>query len=247
MSLAVDADLLAELAPLRELRVALNLSNFLLVGRDPTSGAHVGVAPDLGKEIAARLGVPCALQAYANAGAIADAADAPVAQAWDIAFIGAEREREHLIAFSPAYVEIEATYLVPGGSPIRRLDDVDRPGVRVVTAARSAYDLHLARTLRHAEIVAAPGIPASFDAFVAGGYEVLAGLKPRLLAEQRRLPGARILEGRFTAIRQAIGTPRRRVRAAQWLAAYVADAKASGAVAAAITRHRIEGLSVAAG
>jgi polar amino acid transport system substrate-binding protein len=243
MDLDIDAALAAELAPHGRLRVALNLSNFLLVQPDGAGGGYRGVAPDLGRDIAARLGVPAAMVAYSHAGKVADAA---AGDEWDIGFIGAEPQREDVIAFTPAYVEIEATYLVRGDSPIRAIADVDRPGVRIVTADRSAYDLYLARTIRNAELVRAPGIPASFERFVAEGCEVLAGLKPRLLQDQARLPGSRILDGRFTAIQQAIGTPRPRVRAAQWLARYVAHVKASGAVAAAISRHGVEGLSVAA-
>jgi polar amino acid transport system substrate-binding protein len=122
---------------------------------------------------------------------------------------------------------------------------VDRPGVRIATADRSAYDLYLERTLRAATLVRAAGIPASFDRFVAEGLEALAGLKPRLVADQARLPGSRILDGRFTAIQQAIGTPRARHAAAAWLAAQVAEVKASGWVAAAIGRHGVQGLTVA--
>lgn len=250
MDLDTDPALVAELAPHGRLRIALNLSNFLLVQPGPAGAEPDGVAADLGRDIAARLGVPATLVPYANAGAVADAA---TADEWDVAFIGAEPQREDVIAFSPAYVEIEATYLVRGDSPIRTLADVDSPGVRVVTADRSAYDLHLARTLRHAERVPAPGIAASFERFLAEGHPVLAGLKPRLLADQARLPGSRILDGRFAAIQQAIGTPRRRThdtsrptaRATRWLAAHVAHVKASGLVAAAIARHRIQGLTVA--
>jgi polar amino acid transport system substrate-binding protein len=240
MSPDITPDLRAELAPTGTLRAALNLSNFLLVQHDAATGVTRGVAPDLAAELAARLGVPVAFRTYENAGKVADAS-----AEWDVAFIGAEPQREHVIAFTPAYVEIEATYLVPAGSPLRAVEDVDRPGVRIATADRSAYDLYLERTLRAATLVRAAGIPASFDRFVAEGLEALAGLKPRLVADQARLPGSRILDGRFTAIQQAIGTPRARHAAAAWLAAQVAEVKTSGWVAAAIGRHGVQGLTVA--
>jgi polar amino acid transport system substrate-binding protein len=240
MNAAIPSDLRTELAPTGTLRAALNLSNFLLVQHDAAAGVSRGVAPDLAAELAARLGVPVAFQTYENAGKVADAA-----AAWDVAFIGAEPQREHVIAFTPAYVEIEATYLVPAGSPLQAIEDVDRPGVRIATAERSAYDLYLARTLRAATLVRAGGIPASFDRFAAEGLEALAGLKPRLVADQARLPGSRILAGSFTTIQQAIGTPRERRAAAAWLAVQVAEVKASGWVAATIARHGVQGLSVA--
>ena len=242
MSLAIDAALRDEMAPTGRLRVALNLGNFLLVSQDAASGALRGVAADLGADIAARFGVPHDLVPYETAGKVADGAR----EQWDVAFIGAEPARENVIAFSPAYVEIDATYLVPADSPITSIDEVDRAGVRIATAERSAYDLYLTRTIRHATLVRAPGIPASFDRFVADRLDVLAGLKPRLIADHARLPGSRILEGRFTAIQQSMGAPRPRTRAARWLAAYSVEARRSGLVADAIRRHGVVGLTVAA-
>lgn len=238
----IDPALKAELAPTGTLRIALNLSNFLLVQHDAATGESRGVAVDLGHELAARIGVPVTCATYATAGKIADTA---TADAWDVAFIGAEPQREDVIAFTAAYVEIEATYLVPAGSAIRTLADVDRDGVRIATADRSAYDLYLARTLRHATLVRAPDIPSSFARFVADGLDVLAGLKPRLLSEQPKLPGSRILDGNFTVIRQAMATPRSRQRAAAYLAAFAEDIKASGLVAATIERYGVRGLRVA--
>ncbi len=118
--------------------------------------------------------------------------------------------------------------------------------MRIATADRSAYDLYLTRTIRHATLVRAPGIPASFDLFVAEKLDVLSGLKPRLIADHARLPGSRILDGRFTAIQQSMGAPRPRTRAAQWLAAYSVEARRAGLVADAIRRHGIAGLTIAA-
>lgn len=231
----------SELAPGGKLRVGVNLGNFLLVSKDASTGELRGVVPDLAAELARRLGVPFELVSYPGAGEVADAV---ATGAWDVAFIGAEPQRAASIAFTLAYVEIPATYLVPAGSPIRKLADVDRPGVRIATAARSAYDLYLSRNLKHAQLVRAEGLPASYDLFVRERLEVLSGLLPRLTTDLARLPGARILDGRFTAIQQAIGTPKARSAAAQYLRQFVADIKASGLVAAAIERHQVQGVSV---
>ena len=99
---------------------------------------------------------------------------------------------------------------MPADSPLREVGDVDREGVRIAVSAGSAYDLYLARTLRHAELVRAEGLDASCALFVERGLDALAGLRPRLLSDVGGLPGARILDGRFTAIQQAVGTPRPR-------------------------------------
>ena len=232
----------SELAPSGTLRVGVNLGNFLLVNKDAASGQLRGIVPDLAEELGRRLALPVALVSFPGAGEVADGAKAG---AWDVAFLGAEPQRAEEIAFTPAYLEIPATYLVPAGSRMRTLGDVDRAGVRIAVSARSAYDLYLSRNLKHAQLVRAEGLSASFDLFVAQKPDVLSGLLPRLTADVTRLPGARILEGRFTAVQQAIGTPKARAAAAAWLREFVADIKASGLVARAIARHGIKGVSVA--
>jgi polar amino acid transport system substrate-binding protein len=228
----------AELAPTGVLRAAINMSNFLLVTGETPGGEPDGVSPDMARAVAERLGVPAQLVPFPNPGALADAA---VEDLWDIGNIGAEPERAKTIAFTAAYVEIEATYLVPAGSAVRSMAEVDREGVRIAVSARSAYDLWLSDNLRHAELVQANGIDASFDLFVEQGLEALAGLRPRLLDDLQRLPGARILDGRFTAVQQAIGTKPDRPAGAAFLRQFVEEAKASGLVARLIARHGVEG------
>ncbi|HXM81274.1 MAG TPA: transporter substrate-binding domain-containing protein [Burkholderiales bacterium] len=236
-----SAALRAELAPTGKLRVGVNHSNFLIVS-GKRDGVPVGVAPDLGGELARRLGVPLEFVEYHQAGDLAAGAKN---NAWDIGFLGAEPQRANEIAFSPAYLEIPVTYLVPAGSKIRTLADVDRPGVRVAVSEKSAYDLYLSRTLKHAQLVRAKGIDASYDLFVSQKLEVLGGLKPRLIQDVEKLPGARILDGRVTAVQQAIGTPVARQAAAKYLREFVEEAKASGFVAGAIEKHKVRGVSVA--
>jgi len=242
MTLSVTSSLRAELAPTGTLRAGLNYANFLLVNPGSTDADPHGVAPDLAREIARRLGVPIAFVGFETAGKMADAVTGGV---WDIALMGAEPQRENAIAFTAAYLEIPATYLVPAGSSIASISDVDRTGVRIAVADKSAYDLYLSRNLKHAQLVRAPGLDASFDLFVAQKLEVLSGLKPKLLKELAKMPGSRVIDGQFTAIQQSIGTPRARAAGAAWLRAFVEDAKASGFVAQAIARHKVQGVSVA--
>ena len=242
MSQDVAQGVVGELAPTGVLRVGINLSNFLLVTGKSASGEPEGVAPDMGREIAARLGVPVAYVTYKTPGQLADAAGA---SQWDIGLIGAEPARAETIAFTPAYVEIEATYLVPAGSPLKAIADVDRPGVHIAVTARSAYGLWLDRNIKRAELVRSDSLDSAYEQFVGESLDALAGLRPRLLADVAKLPGARILEGQFTAVQQAVGTPRRNVAGARFLRDFVETAKASGLVARLIERHRVRGLSVA--
>jgi len=238
MKLEVSAALRTELAPTGKLRVGINTGNFLLVNKDSASG----IAVDLGRELGKRLGVPVDLVTYDAAGKLADGVKAG---AWDVAFLGAEPQRAGEIAFTAAYLEIPATYLVPAGSTIRALGDVDREGVRIAVAQKSAYDLYLSRNLKHAQLLRAEGIQGSYDLFVAQKLEVLSGLKPRLVTDAEKLPGSRVLEGQFTAVQQAIGTPKGREAGAKYLREFAEDAKASGLVAEAIARHGVRGVSVA--
>ncbi|HXH81336.1 MAG TPA: transporter substrate-binding domain-containing protein [Candidatus Tectomicrobia bacterium] len=242
MTSEISAAVRSELAPTGTLRVGLNHGNFLLVTPGSSATDPRGVAPDLARELARRLGVAVAFSRYDTAGKLADAVRS---DAWDVAFLGAEPQRAGEIAFTAAYLEIPATYLVPAGSAIRALADVDRPGVRIAAADKSAYELYLSRTIRHATLVRTQGIDASFDAFVNQGLEALAGLKPRLLTDVAKLPGARILDGQFTAVQQAIGTPKARRAGAAFLRAFVEEVKASGFVAEAIARNGAQGVTVA--
>ena len=231
-----------ELTPTGTLRVGLNHGNFLLVTPGSSATDPRGVAPDIARELGRRLGVPVEFSKYETAGALGDAVRSG---AWDVAFLGAEPQRATAIAFTAAYLEIPATYLVPAGSPIRTMADVDRAGVRIAVAEKSAYELYLSRSITHARLVLTKGIDASFEAFVRDNLEALSGLRPRLITDVAKLPGARILDGQFTAVQQAVGTPTTRTAAAAWLHGFVEDVKASGFVAEAIARNGSKGVSVA--
>lgn len=228
----------SELAPNGVLRAGINLGNPLLVTGESASGDPVGVSPDMASEIAGRLGVDVTYVPFASPGELVDAAGE---DAWDIALVAAEPSRAETIAFSPAYVEIEASYLVPAGSPIDAIDQVDRTGVRIAVSGRSAFDLYLSRTLEAAELVRAPGLAASLDLFVTDKLDVLAGLRPGLMANAAKLPGAKILDGSFMTVQQAIGTHRRNKAAATFLRDFVEDAKTTGLVAKLIERHGVAG------
>lgn len=241
--MAAPAEVVSQLAPGGVLRAGINMGNFLLVtGRTP-EGDPDGVSPDMAREIARRLGVPCRLVPYARPSDLADDAGK---DKWDIGNIGAEPQRAEKIAFTAAYCEIEATYLVPPGSSITAMDQVDVAGNRIYTGAGAAYTLWLERNIRHATLELVPGGGvAAFQKFLDDKAEVYAGLRPGLISDVEKLPGARILDGQFMAVQQAIGTARANAAAASWLADFVEEAKRSGMVAGLIEKHKVRGLSVA--
>lgn len=235
----------AALTPVGRLRAAINLGNPILAALDPNDpdGAPVGVSVDLARELAARLGTEAVFSVVKTA---AQSVEAVTSGACDVGFFAIDPARGAGIAFTPPYVLIEGCYLVPEGSPITANEQVDRAGTRVVVGQGSAYDLFLTRELKAAEIVRAPSSQAVLQTYVDGAHDVAAGVKQQLEMDARRFPGHRLLPGRFMVIQQAMGCAKAAGDAAsQALAAFVADVKASGFVAAALARHRQTGASVA--
>lgn len=232
-----------QLAPTGVLRAGINMSNFLLVNSETAQGEPAGVSPDMAKALADKLGVELQLVVYKNPG---DVADAATRNEWDIANIAAEAERAKVISFSPAYCEIQATYLLPPNSPISKLDQVDREGVRIAVKERAAYDLWLTENLTSATLVRAPSMDESFDVFQQQSLEVLAGLRPRLLNDVEKIPGSTLMNDSFTAVQQSIGCQPGRLEGAEFIQSFVRSSIESGFVESLIERHGVAGkLSVA--
>jgi polar amino acid transport system substrate-binding protein len=236
-----SASTVSGLAPQGRLRAAINFGNPLLANRD-AAGQPAGVSVDLARELARRLGVPVELVTYDAAGKVVEGLKAG---AWDVAFVAIDPARAVDIDYTAAYVVIEGAYLVRDGSPLTANEQVDRPGTRVVVGKGSAYDLFLSRELKHATIVRAPTSPQVVDEFVAQSLDVAAGVRQQLESDARRIPGLRLLPGRFMAINQAMGMPKGRDAALPWLRDFVEEMKSSGFVAQSLARHRIVGASIA--
>jgi polar amino acid transport system substrate-binding protein len=238
----MSPDIVAELAPTGVLRAGINLSNFLLVTGKSPSGDPEGVAPDMAAELASRLGVGVKYVTFKSPGELADQAGKNV---WDVGLIGAEPQRAELIEFTAAYCEIESTYLVPAGSPLKTIADVDAAGVRIAVTGRAAYGLWLERNVKHATLIRSDSLDAAYEQFVREKLDALAGLRPRLLSDVEKLPGARILDGNFSTVQQAVGTGKKNKAGAAYLRSFVEEVKASGLVARLIAKHKVRGLSVA--
>lgn len=233
----------AAFAPTGALRASINLGNPILAGRDPASGEAAGVSVDLARALAERLGVALELVVFDTAGKSVDAVRQERA---DIGFFAIDPLRGQEISFTPPYVLIEGCYLVREDSPLQHNDEVDQRGRRITVGGGSAYDLYLSREIRQAQLQRAPSSPEVVPTFLAEGHDVAAGVRQQLEADARRLPGLRLLPGRFMVIRQAMGLPKSRGAAASaYLDAFVEDMKASGFVAEALRRHAIEGAAVA--
>jgi polar amino acid transport system substrate-binding protein len=243
MPVQPSSQVIAELAPTGVLRAAINMGNFLLVtGKEP-NGDPSGVSPDMAAAIAARLGVPVKFIPYAKPGDLADDAEKGL---WDIGNIGAEPQRAAVINFTAAYSEIEATYFVPAGSPIKSVSEVDQPGKRVAVTARSAYGLWLENNYKKGELIQCDSADAAIKAFTDQKMDAYAGLRPALISLAEKMPGSRILDGQFTAVQQAVGTPKKNGAAFPFLKDFVEESKTNGLIASLIERHGVGGrLSVA--
>lgn len=195
--------ILKQLAPKGYLRAAINLSNFLLVTGTDNNGDPEGVSPDLAKALANELNVEVKLIPFQRPGELADAVSDDI---WDVGNIANEAERAKSITFSSPYTLIESTFLVRDSSNIKSLSDVDREGVRIAVAERSAYDLWLTENIKNAELIRAKSIDLSFSIFQENEYEVLAGLKPKLIDDLKKTENCKILPGAFTFIKQCIGS-----------------------------------------
>jgi polar amino acid transport system substrate-binding protein len=233
-----------QLAPTGTLRAGVLIGNPVLAMQDAGGGEPRGVAADISREIGRRLGVPVAFVTYGSAAAITDAA---TAGGWDVAFLAADPARADAISFTPPYLELEATYLVPAASALGRIEDVDAAGTRIAARPRSAYDLFLRRSLTHARLVYPEEGATDADLLIAGKADVLAGLRDVLIVDASRpeLTGARLLDGHFALMQQAIGVPKGRDVAAAWLNELVEEIKTNGLVAQAIRATGARGARVA--
>ncbi|MBU3538495.1 transporter substrate-binding domain-containing protein [Polynucleobacter sp. UK-Gri1-W3] len=238
----ISTEVRAQLAPHGVLSSAVYLGNFLLVTGRTSAGEPTGIAPDICRAVAKRLEVPLDLTGYETQEEVVDAA---ASGRCGIVLVGSDPARAQKVTFTPAYTELEATYLVSDDSPIQDISQVDQPGVRIASFFKSAYDHWLQRNLKHATLVHADGLQASNELFLSERLDALAGLKTGLVAFAKKHPGLRILEGQFTGIQQAIATKKSNLEAITFLSACVEDFIRSGLVTDLIRQYQVQGLAAA--
>ena len=230
-----------DLAPAGVLRAAINFGNPVLARREP-DGSPGGITADLARHLAGALDAHVRFVSYEQAGDVFAGLDQG---AWDICFLAIEPVRAARIAFTEPYLTIEGVYLVPPSSPFQHAADVDRDGTRIGVIAGSAYDLFLTRQLKHASLVRLPGPTQVLQSLQDARANLIAGVRPALEADARRVPGSRLLPEAFMSIRQAMGTPRGREAGAACIARFIEDCKRSGLLAELFQRNRVEGGSLA--
>ena len=226
----------ASLAPHGVMRAAINMSNFLLVSGQTQSGQPDGLSPDVANELARRLGVFCELIPFEGPGLLADAAGCDI---WDIGNIAIEPERAEIIDFSYPYIKIDANFMTREGSTLANNANVNQQGVEIVLYKRSAYDLWLKENYTAPTYLRVGSINESVTAFEEGQGDVLACLKPKLMAVRSDQPNYRIIDPPFTAIRQAIGLNKGHPEALGFVNETIADLLANGFVVNSLKRHGV--------
>ncbi|MDQ6882410.1 MAG: transporter substrate-binding domain-containing protein [Pseudomonadota bacterium] len=240
-----DPSLIEQFTPTGVLRASLNMGNPVLAHSRTSSEKPAGVSIDLARRLARELGVEVRLLEFATA---AHSVEALASGDADIGFVAIDPQRAGSIQFTAAYVQIEGAYLVPQDSPISSNGQVDQPGIRIMVGAGSAYELHLSRTIKHAQLVKVATSEAVVDAMLREQLPVAAGVRQQLEADAKRVGAVRVLDGCFMVINQAMAMPRDRSGEAHaYLADFVERMKREGVVAGALRSHGVEGAKVAAG
>ncbi len=210
--------------------------------KDPATGELRGLAIDLGRALASRIGVALVPVEYPSPPRVLDGLST---NAWDVGFLGVDPSRAAVVDFSPPYLQIEATFLVPASSSIRKIEDADQSGVRIAVTRNSVEQLVLTPMLKRAELLPVETIAAGFDVVSAGKAEVFAAPRPTLIQISTRLPGSRVLEDRFHATLGAMAVPKGQAERLSYISEFIAEAKKSGLVQQAIEHAGLRGVQVA--
>ncbi len=209
--------------------------------KDAATGELRGLAIDLARAFAARLGLELVLVAYPSPPSILEGLKS---DAWDVGFLAIDPSRAAVVDFSHPYLQIDATYLVPAGSSIRNVSDADRSGIRIAVTRKSVEEIILSRMLKRAELRAVETISAGLELVRAGNADVLAAPRPALLQSSVRIPDSRVLEDRFHAALAAMAVPKGLAARLAYINEFIDDAKASELVQGAIERAGLRGVQV---
>ena len=231
-------NVIKQLAPKGYLRAAINLSNFLLVTGKESNGNPQGVSPDIAKALANELNVDIKLITFNRPGELADAISE---DAWDIGNIANEPERAKSITFSLPYTTIESTFLIRNGLNINSLQDVDKKGIKIAVAERSAYDLWLTENIKNADLIRAKSIDESFSVFQENKYEVLAGLRPKLIDDIKKTTDCYLLDEPFTFIKQFIGSKPGNLESKNFINSFVKKNIENGFIKKLLSKYNVLG------
>jgi len=232
----------ADLVQAGKVRVGLGLGVPTLAIKDPATGQVRGPAFDLGRALAARIGVEFVPIEYPRPGAVMEGIRTG---AWDVAFLSIDPSRAAVADISSPYMEYDLTYMVLAESSVRNIADADQPGIRIAVERGGAGDIRLSRVLKRAQLLRVETVSAGLDLLRARQADVRAGVRPGLLDDTAQLPGFRVLEDRFGVVRVAALIPKGNAGRLAYISEFIEEAKASGFVQRAIESAALRGVQVA--
>ena len=232
----------ADLVQSGKLRIALGLGSPVLAVKDPQSGEVRGPALDLGRVLAAKIGVRLEPVEYPRPGAILQGVQN---NEWDVTFLVADPARLADADFSPPYMQTEYTYLVPAGSSKQSVADMDQLGVHIAVPRGDGSDLRLTKMLKNAELVRADSVAAIVDMVRARQVDAYAGPRVVLLKLSEQAPGSRVLDGGFADIVYVAMVPKGKAGRVAYVSDFIEEAKRSGVVQRTIDQYGLKGIEVA--
>jgi polar amino acid transport system substrate-binding protein len=237
-------DLKAQMAPTGKLRVAIAISpaGGAFWSTRTASGGYAGVPVDLGKEMAAQLGVPVEYVAFDNSGQITDAIPKAV---WDVAFLPKDAVRETKMSFGPIYEVADATYIVKAGSTIRNFAELDQPGIKVAAEYNTTTMRGAVAHLKKAKVIEYQTIDEIFDLLKNGEVDAFALSRDQLEAMAKKIPGTRVLDETFKQTVTAVAVPLDHPLALAFVSKFMTDAATSGMLRKAYDNNGLKDRPVA--
>jgi polar amino acid transport system substrate-binding protein len=232
----------AEFAPTGKMRVGLIAANPIFVTPNTPPGETRGLAVDIARELAARVGVPMEPLRYATVGALVESAGR---DEWDIAFLAIDPERASAMNFTAAYMFTGNTFLVPAGSTAQGIEDLDRPGKTIATLARSAQEIWLKKNAKGATLVSASSPAAAYQMLREGKVDAVTSAALLLAEGAKQVPGSRVLATSYVDTPIGLAVAKGRPAAYAYAYEFIEDMKRSGAVGEAMSRHGLAGVRAA--
>lgn len=227
------------LAPTGTLRIGLYVGSPVTFIRGDTPDSARGIGLALGQALARSSGVPFQLVLYPTPAAVMDGLKAGEC---DVTVLGQTPERERQLNMTPPFLLIEHGYLVPPGSPIAAITEVDRAGVRIGAPQGGSVNAVLAQRVRNAAVVTIPGLAAASEALKSGQVDVFAANKANLSEVSAKVPGSHILSGRIGLDRYAIALPKGREAAVGYVQHFLENAKSTGLIRSLVQNAHLQGV-----
>jgi polar amino acid transport system substrate-binding protein len=232
----------ADLVQSGALRIGLGIGSLTTATRNPATGEVNGPALELGRALAARIGIQFVPVEYPRPGAVIDGLRT---NAWDISILIVDPVRAEQVDFSNPFLQSDLTYLVVAGSTIQNAADADHQGIRIGVARGDTSDLYLTRALKRAELVRTDSIAAAVELLRTGSVNAVALNRPSLIAQSATLPGSRVLSDGFAEIYSAMAVPKGHDGWLAYVNEFIEEAKGSGLVNRMIEKLALQGARAA--